>query len=509
MNNSKKLEEIMQLVEYGDYFTINRPRQFGKTTMLFLINQTLEQREDYLPIQLNFQGIDSQFLQSDVAFGQMFLMETIQSLKKTNKELAATLTNLDMPTTLNGISERISELVEMTDKKVVLLIDEVDSSSNYSSFLVFLGMLRTKFLKREYNDSTFHSVVLAGVHDIKNLKFKLRNPEATQYNSPWNIAVDFEVRMSFNAEEIAPMLEQYSEAENVKMDIPAIAERLYYYTSGYPFLVSKLCKNIGEKILSKKENKTEWTLDDVEASVQMLLLENNTNFDDLIKNLQNHQDLYDLVFRIAIDGTTITFNPHNSTISKGILYGVFKRNGTIKIHNKIYEQLIYNFMISNMEVHLKTENYNDNNQFKLPNNELNLEKVIGKFQEFFKQEYSEKDQKFLEREWRIIFLAFLRPILNGSGYTFKEVQISEEKRLDVTITYFQHQYIVELKRWYGEAAHERGIEQLSDYLDRQNKKIGYLVIFEHHRAVGTSKTKKTWRIEKIDYNGKEIFAVWV
>ena len=114
------------------------------------------------------------------------------------------------------------------------------------------------------------------------------------------------------------------------MDISAISERLYYHTSGYPFLVSKLCKNIVEDILPKKENKNEWTLNDVEASVQILLLENNTNFDDLIKNLENHQDLYDLVFRIVVDGVRITFNPHNATISKGILYGVFKRNGSIK-----------------------------------------------------------------------------------------------------------------------------------------------------------------------------------
>ena len=502
MNNSKKLEEIIQMVEYGDYFTINRPRQFGKTTMLFLIKKELAKREDYLPIQLNFQGVDSQFLQSDIAFGQMFLLESIKALKKIDKNLAATLTNLEMPTTLSGISERITELVEITDKKVVLLIDEVDASSNYGAFLTFLGMLRSKFLAREYSDETFHSVVLAGVHDIKNLKFKLKNSNDAQYNSPWNIAVDFEVRMSFNPEEIAPMLEQYSEAENVKMDIPAIAERLYYHTSGYPFLVSKLCKNIGDKILPKKEDKTKWTVEEVEESVRMLLMENNTNFDSLIKNLENHQDLYDLVFRIVIDGERITFNPDNPTISKGILYGVFKRNGTIKIHNRVYEQRIYNYMISNTEVNLQTENYNAENQFKLPNNELNLEKVIQKFQAFLKEEYSGQDQAFLERQWRIIFLAFLRPILNGSGYTFKEVQISEEKRLDVTITYFEHQYIVELKRWYGQAAHERGIEQLSDYLDRQNKKKGYLVIFEH-------KTGKTWRAEKIEYKDKEIFAVWV
>jgi hypothetical protein len=501
MDNSKKIAAIMDLVEYGDYFTINRPRQFGKTTTLFSVKAELEKRTDYLPIQLNFQGVDSRWLETDDLFAQMFLLHVTKDLKKHYPKWLNLAEGVRIES-VEDLSDWISGFVEKVNKKVVLLVDEVDASSNYGTFLSFLGMLRSKFLAREYGESTFHSVILAGVHDIKNLKFKLRNPEAAQYNSPWNIAVDFDVRMSFNPQEIAPMLAQYCEAESVKMEISAIAERLYYHTSGYPFLVSKLCKNIAEKILPRKETQTEWTLDDVEASVRMLLLENNTNFEDLIKNLENHQDLYDLVFRIVVDGVLITFNPHNAVISKGILYGIFKRNGSIKIHNRIYEQLIYGYMTSNTEVNLRTENYNDNNQFKLPNNELNVQKVIEKFQEFLKQEYSGKDQSFLEREWRLIFLAFLRPILNGSGYTFKEVQISEEKRLDVTITYFQHQYIVELKRWYGEVAHASGIEQLSDYLDRQNKTKGYLVIFEY-------KTPKTWRAEKIAYKNKEIFAVWV
>ena len=114
----------------------------------------------------------------------MFLIETIKALKNVNPVLASELADLEMPKTLNGVSERISALIEMTDKKVVLLIDEVDASSNYTSFLIFLGMLRSKFLAREYGDATFHSVVLAGVHDIKNLKFKLKNSKAAQYNSP-------------------------------------------------------------------------------------------------------------------------------------------------------------------------------------------------------------------------------------------------------------------------------------------------------------------------------------
>ena len=31
-DTSKKIEQIIRLIEEGEYFTINRPRQFGKTT---------------------------------------------------------------------------------------------------------------------------------------------------------------------------------------------------------------------------------------------------------------------------------------------------------------------------------------------------------------------------------------------------------------------------------------------------------------------------------------------
>ncbi len=42
------------------------------------------------------------------------------------------------------------------------------------------------------------------------------------------------------------MLEDYMAERGVTMDAPAIAEQLFYYTSGYPFLVSKLCKMLDE-----------------------------------------------------------------------------------------------------------------------------------------------------------------------------------------------------------------------------------------------------------------------
>lgn len=56
---SKKLEKIMEMVSRGDYFTINRPRQYGKTTIMHLLEQQLVKNKDYLALGTSFEEIDS------------------------------------------------------------------------------------------------------------------------------------------------------------------------------------------------------------------------------------------------------------------------------------------------------------------------------------------------------------------------------------------------------------------------------------------------------------------
>ena len=173
----------------------------------------------------------------------------------------------------------ITEFIIKANKKVVLMIDEVDKSSNNQLFLSFLGMLRNQYLLRnEGQDYTFHSVILAGVHDVKTLKIKIRPEDEQKYNSPWNIASDFDVDMSFSVEEIKTMLEDYVNHKHVKLDMDYFAERLYFYTSGYPFLVSKLCKIIDEKIMLDDELK--WEKEYMDLAVKEILKDDNTNFDN-------------------------------------------------------------------------------------------------------------------------------------------------------------------------------------------------------------------------------------
>ena len=497
---SKQLGQTLDLVEMGDYFIINRPRQYGKTTTLFILATRLRATGDYIVFNTSFEGLDDATFENEQFFALGFLRLLANSMRVYDPAGVPQLLSVAPSLTgLNALSDFITDFTAATDKKVVILIDEVDQSSNNELFVKFLAMLRNKYLVRD-EIKTFHSVVLAGLHDVKSLKLKLRPNEEQKYNSPWNIATDFKVDMNLKAAEIKPMLDEYCAATGVKMDTPQMSDLLFYHTSGYPFLVSKLCKTIDEDILPDKTEKT-WTLDDMNESLRLILREKNTNFDSLIKNLENNAALYNFVYRIIMEGEIVLFNNDDPTIEKGIMHGIFKDNGQITVQNRIYEQRIYNYMTAKTTVAMKSD-ISFAHHFDLDDGSLDMQAALLKFQQVMKEEFSKKDETFLERHGRLVFLSFLAPILNGKGHSFKEAQTSEEKRLDIVATYNAHKYIIELKRWYGEVYHEKGIKQLCDYLDIQGEKTGFLVIFEYNKI-------KSWHKEWIERNGKRIFAVWV
>ena len=100
----------------------------------------------------------------------MFLEKVFKalSLSGAGKDCAKEWMNPDIKS-FGSLDEHITNLCK--SKKLVLMIDEVDKSSNNELFLLFLGLLRSKFLSRQEGiDHTFHTVILAGVTDIKNLK---------------------------------------------------------------------------------------------------------------------------------------------------------------------------------------------------------------------------------------------------------------------------------------------------------------------------------------------------
>ncbi|MDP4146845.1 MAG: AAA family ATPase [Bacillota bacterium] len=499
---SEKLEQIRELIDNEFYFTINRPRQYGKTTTLSELVNLLE--SEYLVSSISFEGIGDKIFQDEEEFSKVFIELLSESIELTHEEQSKRLLSMVKDIhNIKDLSKAITNFVRNSSREVILFIDEVDKSSNNQLFLSFIGMLRNKYLARELGkDYTFKSVVLVGVHDIKSLKLKLRNEEETKYNSPWNIAVDFHVDMSFSPKEISTMLQEYCEDNKITMNIKGISEELYFYTRGYPFLVSKLCQIIDERF--NKDNKIPWTEDEIRKAVKSLNEEVNTLFDSIIINLENNHELYELARRILIEGEQVVFNPLDPLISLGLTYGVFKKGEDgLEISNKIFQEVIYNYMISKMNTSARNMSlYNIKSSFIKENSELDIEKVLRRLQQFMKEQYSAKDGEFIEHHDRLLFLAFIKPIINGVGFDFKEVQISEEKRLDVVITYNNFKYIIEMKIWRGIQYHEQGLNQLSNYLDIHDLKKGYLLVFNFNK-------NKEFKEDRKNINGKDIFEVYV
>jgi hypothetical protein len=404
------------------------------------------------------------------------------------------------------LSKHLSAICEGIDKKVILLIDEVDKSSNNQIFLHFLGMLRNKYLTRE-DVSTFHSVVLAGVNDVKNIKQKMitsgthaQSSGEGIYNSPWNIATKFKVDMSFNPVEIETMLSDYESEHSTGMNTTEIAEEIYDYTNGYPFLVSSICKIIDEELDS------DWTVNGIQEAVKILLdEESNMLFESLISNIENNPELAALVRSLVIFGDERPFDILDSAINLGVMYGFLKkRNNLVVISNKVFEIRITRYSIVR-EISLKNLTNPVRSSEVVQNGRFDMETCLRKFSEHYYELFTKRDIKFLEREGRMLFLTYLKPLINGAGFYYIEAETRDSLRMDIVLDYNKEQFIIELKVWYGEKHKENAYAQLLDYMKYKNIDTGYLLTFDFRKEAN-----KERKAEWVDFdNNKRIFDVVV
>ena len=494
---STKLDQIIeQYIKNEEYFTINRARQYGKTTLLELLYQRL--KEDYIVIDISFEGKEDYFRTLDTLTQGLFF-EFQKSLKRAaHPDLAQIFEESGkdiLP--LRNLGERISLLCERAEKKVILMVDEVDKAADYQMFLSFLGLLRDKYMMyQKGREEAFSSVILAGVHDIKNLKIKIRPEEDTSYNSPWNISANFSVDMSFSPEEIETMLLQYEKDCHTGMDISSMSELLYAYTEGYPFLVSCLCKYIDETPLP-------WTEDGLGMAVKILLGRQNTLFDDIIKNLERYQGFKDVVEGILLKGADVSFVASNPDVARGEMYGILKNeHGHAKVANQIFESYIYEYFVSIHSIkNLMISQYSDKSLY-IVDGRLCMETVLQRFSAFMKAEYRDEDGGFIEQHGRLLFLSFLRPIINGTGHYAVEAETRCNTRMDIVVFYGTQEFIIELKIWRGEKYEKDGYEQLAGYLRARGIKKGYLLSFCDNK-------KSPRESRRLNYKGCEIYEVVV
>jgi len=318
-------------------------------------------------------------------------------------------------------------------------------------------------------------------------------------NSPWNIAVDFDIDMSFSAPEIETMLADYENDHHAGMDIGEIAQEIRFYTSGYPYLVSRICQLIDTK-LDKN-----WTIEGVQQALKLILKEASTLFDDLIKKIEENQELSNLLFDLTVGKIKYPYNVDVPVIKFGLMFG-FIAEGTdgLQMHNKIFEIRITDYFISKQMLQ-----WRENPVAQSPVNEIvkdgffDMELCLTKFKQHYSEIYTEKDREFLEIDGKLIFLTYLKPLINGFGFYHFESETRDHGKMDLVIDFLKQQFILEMKLWYGSSRHEEAYDQLAKYLKSKNMDCGYLLTFDFRKKRDLASYKTQW----VEWEGKRIFDV--
>ena len=501
---TERLEIIRKMVANGEYFCINRGRQYGKTTTLKAISNTFS--DEYCVFNISFEIIsDSTFADEEKLYSmfvwllaQQFEWVPLAGLDDEVKELIQNfLESHKERCSEKELTKFISTICQRNKKPLVLLIDEVDQAGNHVSFIKFLGLLRGIYLNRDVVP-TFQSVILAGVYDIKNLKLKMRPEDLHQYNSLWNIAVPFDVDMSLSADGIAGMLAEYKADHGLDFDEKAVAKMIRDYTSGYPFLVSRICQIIDAEQYS-------WNKEGVLKAVNAILMERNTLFDNMMKKLDDYPELKQILKDILLSGKDSSYNPDEKYIQIAAMFNyIVNKNGKIAVACRIMETRLYNLFLKEEENSvIYKQGQIDKNQF-IKDGIIDMAHLLERFVVHMNQTYKmDHDTEFIENDARKVFLTYLRPVINGIGSYHIEEQTRDNDRMDVVVDYLGKQYVVELKIWRGNAYNERGEEQLCRYLEYFGLQEGYLLSFCFN------KTKKSGLLPPVVLKGRTLIEAIV
>ena len=215
------VEAGKKLVKNKKYFTVWAPRQTGKSTWFKQLAGELE-KEDYQIASINFENYRKANLDSFLKklIGEMNRFWGI-SLKK-------------MP-----LSDVFYTLENISDKKLVLIIDEVEGiNSDY--FGDFLHNIRSLYHTRDFHG--LHSVILIGVSNITGII----QDNASPFNIADNLAIPY-----FSNEDTQKLLGQH-EKETGQLFEAKVKKKISEITANQPGLVNGFANQLVTRHPTKK-----------------------------------------------------------------------------------------------------------------------------------------------------------------------------------------------------------------------------------------------------------------
>lgn len=117
---SERLQKIKMMVDAGQYFTINRARQYGKTTTLQALGEFL--KKDYVVASLDFQMMSYADFENEYSFAAAFSREILDNVDDIPESVKADLLgfseNKESRATFSVLFKALTEWCGQSEKRL-------------------------------------------------------------------------------------------------------------------------------------------------------------------------------------------------------------------------------------------------------------------------------------------------------------------------------------------------------------------------------------------------------
>ena len=283
--------EILRLIQEKRYFVLHAPRQTGKTSTLIALRDLLNSGEvgNFRCVDVNVESAASaQVAHDDTARGMRAILSSLADsalLLGDDYPAGAWLDVLAKTGPENALRGLLFRWCMANPVPLVLLVDEIDSLMG-DTLLSALRQLRAGYTDRPRGFP--HSVVLCGVHDIKDYRIRSSAGEVIAGGSPFNIAAKPQRLADFTEAQTYALMRQHTD-ETDQSFTPAARKAVWEQTRGQPWLVNALCAGACFDNATGRERSRVIDKEHIHAVREELILSRRTHLDQLVRKLEDER----------------------------------------------------------------------------------------------------------------------------------------------------------------------------------------------------------------------------
>lgn len=480
------LAEVLSLIRQEKYFVLHAPRQSGKTSCLFALNDHLDQGGEFHALYINVEpgqtarddvkrGIRAVLTQLAYAIEEKFPGSQVPS------QIYTAIEEKGEDTALTAI---LTDFCKTLDKPLVLFIDEIDALVG-ETLISVLRQLRAGYTKRpELFPST---VILCGVRDVRDYRILSGSEKMIiTGGSAFNVKAKSLRLGNFSEAETRSLLLEHTKETGQVFEENAL-KSIWSLTKGQPWLVNALAYETCFELEEGKARNNPITDLLVEQAKENLIIRRVTHLDQLADKLKEERvrrviepiltgDIYEGMLR----SDDIEYVKDLGLITQAT-------NGEISILNRIYQEIIPRQLSWESQSGMALRQA----WFVNEDGRLNVSRLIQEFQQFFREHSESWIERFQYREAgpQILLQAFLQRIVNGGGRVDREYGLGRT-RTDLFIRWplkdgTVQRVVIELKILHKsrEQTIKDGMAQVTGYADRCGADEAYLIIFDRRLRV--------------------------